>query len=504
MDTSLHHGSVDVLLTYPSDGLRIFQSMIPIGLVSIGTVVKRAGYRVAIIDFNHYHNDFRRQLQILAPKVIGIGGTTPSRRGSFLTAKIAKSILPNVPVVYGGVNATFIANQVLESVQEIDYVLQGEGELSFLALCDILTNRSTESLSSISGLVRRTPLGILSNKAARINDLDCLPVPERELLPDNYSLKMEFIGGEGDFIMTSRGCPAACNFCSASRMFPGGVRLRSMESVMTEVEYLLTRKKCTGLKLFDSTFTANREHVEQFCRSIKEFNIPWECEIRADTVDKSLLTYMKQSGCYYINMGMETSHERLLKNIAKGISTTQVLDVLTLCTSLGIRSKVFFTFGHVGETFAECIQDISFIERYRNNIDFFAVTVGMRVYPGTRLEKTCKEAGVLKQTFSWMKKTRSLKNLCVLEPGDVPIVFQKQLGPLRLMVILGILFIKRLVCTETFLLRMIIENVKGVVRQTKQNATYTRHRWERLVGIGLGTRVYEGIVLASEDEKMKV
>lgn len=81
---------VDVLLTYPKDGLRLFQSLIPIGLVSIGTVLKRAGYRVAIIDFNHYSNDFRRHLQQLHPKIIGIGGTTPSRRGSFLTARLVE------------------------------------------------------------------------------------------------------------------------------------------------------------------------------------------------------------------------------------------------------------------------------------------------------------------------------------------------------------------------------------------------------------------------------
>jgi anaerobic magnesium-protoporphyrin IX monomethyl ester cyclase len=146
--------SLDVLLTYPADGLRLFQSLIPIGLVSIGTVLKEAGYSVKIIDFNHYYRDFRRDLRRLSPKIIGIGGTTPSRKGSFLTARLVKAVNPRIPVVYGGVNATFSAAETLKDVPFIDYIIKGEGELSFLSLCDaLLKKRGTAT--AIPGLCFR-------------------------------------------------------------------------------------------------------------------------------------------------------------------------------------------------------------------------------------------------------------------------------------------------------------------------------------------------------------
>jgi radical SAM superfamily enzyme YgiQ (UPF0313 family) len=472
------NNSIDVLLTYPSDGLRLFQSMIPTGLISIGTVLRNAGYSVKIIDFNHYSNDFRRDLRRLNPKVVGIGGTTPSRMGSFLTSRIVKNIFLQVPVVYGGVHASFTATNTLQNIKTIDYIIKGEGEFSFLKLCDILTGKLNEPISSVSGLVWRQGTTIVEKKTERINDLSLLPIPDRSLTGNDYALKMEFTGKRGDFIMTSRGCPAACNFCAASRMFPGGVRTRPISSVMNEIESLMSTKHIEGLKIFDSTFTANREHVEQFCKSIKEFNIPWECEIRADTVDRELLTLMKSSGCYYINIGLETINEEHLKKIAKGISSEQVLGVLDICKRLDIRSKVFFTFGHLNQTLSECKQDIDFIKSHKQKIDFFGVTVGLRIYPGTRLEReyTKKE-----KEINWSKSVKRFKSLLIGEPGDVPVLFQKQLGSIKLSYVLMILLKNKLVCTEKFLFRMAIENVLSVVKMVKLNIRFTRHRIERLI-----------------------
>jgi anaerobic magnesium-protoporphyrin IX monomethyl ester cyclase len=472
--------SIDVLLTYPTDGLRLFQSMIPLGLLSIGTVLKNAGYTVKIIDFNHYTRDFRRDLRAWQPKIIGIGGTTPSRSGSFLTAQIAKKALPGVSIVYGGVHASFTTQETLQHIPQIDYIIQGEGERSFAALCDYVTGRCDVPIDHIPGLARRVGAEIVAAKPQRINDLSLLPIPDRTMLPFDYKLTMEFLGGPGDFIITSRGCPAACNFCAASRMFPGGIRLRNTESVGAEIETLLSRRPLAGLKLFDSTFTADREHVLAFCKLIRQFRLAWECEIRADTVDADLLRVMRESGCYYINMGMETINKAHLARIAKGISPAQVLHVLEICKQIGIRSKVFFTFGHPQQTFKECREDIRFIEEHRNAIDFFAVTVGMRIYPGTRLASGSKEAGILRRTFAWTRSAASWRNLLVFEPGDVPILFQKQLGPFRLLVLLLTLLSKRLICTEHFLMAMVLENMRGIIRRLVLQARFTGHRVRRV------------------------
>ena len=83
---------------------------------------------------------------------------------------------------------------------------------------------------------------------------------------------------------------------------------------------------------------------------------------------------------------METSNQIHLKKISKGITIKQVLDVLSICKQLNIYSKVFFPSGHLNQTYKECLDDINFIEHNKNRIDFFGVTVGIKIYPGTRLE----------------------------------------------------------------------------------------------------------------------
>lgn len=456
---------MDVILIYPADGLRFFQSMIPLGMLSIATVIKEAGYSVRIIDLNHYHGNLIHDLKEWQPRIVGIGGTTPSRVKSFRIARKVKTASPDTLVVYGGVHASFTAKEVLEKVCEIDYIIMGEGELSFRELCDVMIRDSTKDLNSINGLAFRKDGGIKLNPVKRINDLSLLPIPDRGLLPGDYQLDMDFIPGIAEPLITSRGCPAICNFCSASRMFPGGVRYRPMDQVGQEIANLLSRRKFEGLKVFDSTFTAGREHVLSFCETVKPFNLKWECEIRADTVDYELLKTMKEAGCYYVNMGLESADAERLKKIAKGISTSQALKVMADCRELGILIKVFFTFGHPGQTFKECKEDIKFIREHRKEIDFYAVTPGLKIYPGTRLEKEARESGILPRDFSWVTSRPSAGNLLLLETSNTFILFQKGLGAARLAQIVLILLLSGLYSTPEFMVRMIRENLKFLFRR---------------------------------------
>jgi radical SAM superfamily enzyme YgiQ (UPF0313 family) len=473
--------SIDILLTYPADGIRLFSSMIPSGLVSIGSVLQQHGYSVKIIDFNHYSDDFRLELLRLQPKIIGIGGTTTSRNGSFLTARIAKSILPESITVYGGPHASFTAIETLSANRNFDFVIRGEGEFSFLALCNKIIRKQEMPFQSVSGLSYRENGTIVSNKIDRIQDLSQLPIADRSLLPYNYPIKMDFINCMGNFIMTSRGCPAGCNFCAAAKMFPGGVRLRPMEQIAQEIELLCNQRVIGGLKLFDSTFTANKDHVYEFCSMIKKFRLAWECEIRADTVDSDMLQVMKNSGCYYINMGMETSNTHLLRKIGKGISPQQVLDVLNICKDIGIHTKVFFTFGHIGQTIEDCYDDIRFIEKHKKSIDFFAVTVGMRMYPGTRLEAEARQKGIIPDNFSWNKSSRTLSNILIGELGNVPVLFQKNLSVLAMTGIIIKLLSKRCFCTPEFLFVMAIQNLNNFGKMIKKQCKYSFYRLRRVI-----------------------
>jgi len=453
----------DVILAYPKDGMRLFESMIPIGLASIGAVLRESGYRVKIIDFNHYSGSFTDDIVRWSPKLIGVGGTTPTRRQSFQIAQDVKSIFPEIPVVYGGAHASFTAEDTLNHISSIDFVVKGEGEFSITMLADRFVRGQSITFDTIPGLCWRENGTVVQNKHARIEDLGKLPIPARDLFDHNYPLTLDlFENVTADFIITSRGCPAACNFCSAARMFPGGVRLRPIDSVREEIEWLLSRKSIRGIKIFDSTFTAVKSHVEDFCKMIQPYNLLWECEIRADTVDYELLAKMKQSGCCYINMGLETTHEHILKKIAKKIDVAQVEQVLVWCRELGIKTKIFFTFGHIDETFEECLKDISFMNRFKSKIDFFATTIGMRIYPGTNLEIQARKRGLIAGDFSWAKFKAPLSNWLVLEPSDTMVLSQRQLGKVKLAMLICKLFLQGTVLSPAYIKKMILENGKNL------------------------------------------
>jgi anaerobic magnesium-protoporphyrin IX monomethyl ester cyclase len=491
---SIDDSPCDVLLAYPAERINVFSYMMPLGLASIAAVLEQHGYRVRAVDFAHYARDFRRDCAQWRPAVVGIGGTTSTRKGSFLTARLVKETLPGAAVVYGGVHASFTARDTLANVPWIDYVIKGEGEFSFLALCDTLTGKAedpegtkgsngsalrADPLKSIPGLAYRSNGGVVENPARRIDDLDVLPLPARHLFPAPPKLTLDFVNVEADCIMTSRGCPACCDFCSASRMFPGGVRYRSMDHVAAEICLIRARRPVPGLKIFDSTFTSDPEHVRRFCRMIAPHQLLWECEIRADDrIDETLLADMKRAGCCYVNMGVETVSPRLLKQSGKNISVAKAEAVLVSCKKLGILTKVFFTFGHLDETFRECTEDIRYMKSKKDRIDFYATTVGLRIYPGTPLEQKLHRRRGHEGGFSWVRYRPTWKNFLLLEFGDVRILYQPHLGLSHFFRIILRLAGQGTVLSREYIIRFVI--VQGWVKTAMLLMHACRHAAHRI------------------------
>jgi anaerobic magnesium-protoporphyrin IX monomethyl ester cyclase len=457
----------DIVIAYPSEKIRIFDTMIPLGIASIIAILQKNGYSVRFVDFNHYNGDFQSDLLKWSPKIIGIGGTTPTRSESFKILKMAKEALPDIPTVYGGVHATFTAKDTLQHVREIDFVLKGEGEWTFLEMCNRFVRKQNVDLLRLPGFCCRQNGHILENPIARIDDLDALPVPVRELEDIGYTLKMDFCGLEADFIMTSRGCPGRCVFCSASAMFPGGFRFRSMDKVQAELEQIFYRKKgIRGLKIFDSTFTASHEHVINFCKMIKPYGLAWECEIRADTVDYSLLKGMKEAGCYYVDIGLESSNIRLLRSLGKNISLQQVEDTLDWCNALNIKTKLFMIFGLLDQTLADCMEDVQYLKNRKDKIDLFATTFGLRIYPGTAIERRLIKRGILPKDFSWAKFKPSRKNWLLLEFGNTYILKQPHLSFFKLLRVGFLLLKQNTLLSNEHILKLLTQNVRNLLSMT--------------------------------------
>ena len=181
-----------------------------------------------------------------------------------------------------------------------------------------------------------------------------------------------------------------------------------------------------------------------------------------------------------MSIGLETSGERHLRSIAKNIDPAQVESCLRWCRELGIRTKLFMIAGLPGQNWSECIRDIRYIRDHRSEIDFFATTVGLRVYPGTALESRLKRENVIPAGFSWARYRAPKSNLLLFEPGNVMILKQKKLGIFRLVLIALRLVAQRTVMSGGSIGHVLQMNTGYILRNAARQVRYTLHvcaRW---------------------------
>ncbi len=421
---------IDILLINPKENSGFFEKMPPMGLAYIAANLEKHNFSVKIIDFELEKKDLSYWLSKSEPQFLGISGTTHTRFESFRLAKEAKAFNREIITIYGGVHATFTAFETLRHIKDIDFVVQGEGEDTLLELIDTL--KKAKDIKRVRGVTYRSDNGIQENPPApRIHPLDHLPSPAYDLLDmHKYALNMEFVNKKGISLITSRGCLAKCSFCSASRMFDHQVTMHSGKRVLDEIEYLFKNYAFEGLKIFDSTLTIKRDHINSICDEIlnRDLKFPWECEIRVGTVDQMLLEKMKEAGCYYVNFGIESASQRVLNLMRKGFTIEQAEALLLLCHKVGLKTKVFFSFGHIGETMDDVDTTFRFIDKNQHYITTVASGAGVRIYPGTYLENYASNNGLLPKDFGWSLPYDEPKLGAIFQTRCVPILLQPQLG----------------------------------------------------------------------------
>ncbi len=426
-----------VLAVYPDDpDLRFFEKMPPLGMLWVAGTLKRAGYEVQFIDQQVDDRCPMTLAESMKPAITLIGGTSHSRFQSFDIATKIKLVAPETTTVFGGPHASFTAGDSLTFNPDIDVIVHGEGEYSCLELARCIDSgaHGTEALAMIAGISYRDNGNIVRTAVRPANrDLDALGAPARELVPmERYQMEMDYIGLSGASLITARGCPVACTFCSASAMFGKSYRMRSIPLVVDEIEDLIQNYGVEGIKIFDSTFTLNRRHVIAFCQELKRrgINVPWECEIRVDTVDKQLLEMMREVGCYYVDVGVESGSQRVLDEcIGKKIKLTQAEQTLRWCNELDLLTKVFFTVGHPGETFDEAKQTTRFVNRNLKYTRIAGFHAGIKIYPGTYVEEFAKQNDLMPPDFNWSKPyLNEDQRKLFRSPDNVPILLQPGMG----------------------------------------------------------------------------
>ena len=404
--------------------------MPPLGMACITSYLRYKDIPTTLIDMQVSEKDVNQHLSLHKPKIVGIGGTTHTRFESFHLARQVKLFDSNITVLYGGSHATFTAEDTLKHIPEIDIIVRGEGELTTYKITDRLL-RGNNLLLDIPGISFRNNGKILHNPdAERIKNLDILPFPFRD--PEaikQYNLKLDFLGVPAASVISSRGCPINCSFCSASAMFGTQLTFRSAINIVDEIEILLKEYQYEGVKFFDSTLTLYHNHIEALCAEIqrRKLKFLWECEIRANGISQDLLRTMRDAGCYYVDFGVESASSSVLKTMRKGIHLEHVKNVFRWAKELGIRTKVFFSFGHIGETLDDAKATVQFMDQYVKYIGFAVTGIGVRIYPGTDVEKYAHLIGSM-ENFSWSAPFLDLAIESLGNDPTVPVLIQPQFG----------------------------------------------------------------------------
>ncbi len=357
----------------------------PMGLALIAAVLQREGYQVTVLDANALRlQPEDMALLVTDADVVGLTAMTPTVSAAISIAHYLKRAKPDLTIVLGGAHATLLPEETLAAAPEIDIIIRGEGEETIIELLRALEYK--QPLDNVSGISYRRDGKVISTAARSTTiDLDSLPFLAYHLLPRRRYKPHPPHGRAFPFaaIITSRGCPYRCSYCSKP-IFGDKFRGQSPERVVDEVAYYQEKFGIKELAFYDDVFTLNKKRAYAIADEIlkRGLKICWTCETRVNLVDKELLRHMKQAGCYAIAYGIESASPEILDILNKDITLEQVEEAVGITREVGLQTIGYFMIGSPGEGPETISQTIQFAKRLKLDFAQFAVTTP---FPGTEL-----------------------------------------------------------------------------------------------------------------------
>jgi anaerobic magnesium-protoporphyrin IX monomethyl ester cyclase len=358
----------------------------PLGLGYIAAYLKKHNIPVDLVDCTFLKEDEAlKRIRRTKPKVIGIYSMYSIKDKSIQMAKLLREDCEFL--VAGGPLPTVNPG---EFVEYFDAVAIGEGEETALELIREL--QGSADLSRVKGIAYKEKKSNeleFTKPREFIKDLDSIPFPSRELF-DNQAYKNYFsrkFGYTITSLMTSRGCPFNCDFCSRP-VFGNKFRTRSPTNIVDEVDATLG----LGYKRIwfaDDCFTLSRRRLINICNEIirRSIDVEWECLSRVDTVDRETADKMKQAGCVRVFFGIESGNNRVLSLMKKQITTERARDAVKATKESGIKVGAFFIVGYPGERSETILDTVNFASRLP--LDYLSFTMPYPI-PGTPLYERVK------------------------------------------------------------------------------------------------------------------
>lgn len=394
------------------------------GLCTLAAVTRQHDYETEIIDAAALQLENDELASIIAsqePEYVGITACTPDICQAGDLADKLKKLRAEVTIIVGGPHISAVPKETMTRFPWIDIAVLKEGERTIVELLDTLRGKSRRTLSEIAGIAFRDNKN-LSMTAPRelIKDLDSLPLPAWDLLPDlgKYYCPPGWTmqNARSAVVITSRGCPNQCIFCDRT-VFGNAYRYHSAEYVL---EMLSTLRKQYGVdyvRILDDNFILNRKRLIRICEMILENGLPvsWSCVARADCIDGEMVHRMKAAGCRSMSFGIESGSQQILDFEKKNISLDTIARAVEITRKAGIKTMGYNILGHPMETIDTIEQTVAFNKKIRIGDCQFAFIIP---FPGTELHKIANQYGSFEDDWQKMGHFN--------EPTFVPHGFTRQ------------------------------------------------------------------------------
>ncbi|HEY1678549.1 MAG TPA: radical SAM protein [Candidatus Sulfotelmatobacter sp.] len=372
---------MDILLTHgyflyedPKE-LQIMKPYPPLGILYICSHLRSKGLKAEVFDSTFSSRqklfDLLRQGP---PSILGVYANLMTRSNVVEILRVAKDA--GWQTLVGGPEPGAYVNEYLAA--GADVVVIGEGELTLEELVPVLLSRHSGELHRVAGIAFRGADGAIVRTKPReqIRDIDSQPWPARDSIDTQRYVEVwrEHHGMGSVSLITARGCPYHCRWCS-HEVFGKTHRRRKPASVADELEWLIGRYQPQMAWMADDVFTIHHGWLSQYAGELKRraVKLPFECISRADRLNPRVVETLAEMGCFRVWIGSESGSQRILDAMERGVTIEQVESAVAMCRSAGIQTGMFLMWGYEGEELSDIVATVEHVKK--TNPDIFFTTV---------------------------------------------------------------------------------------------------------------------------------
>jgi radical SAM superfamily enzyme YgiQ (UPF0313 family) len=390
-----------VLLVNPSYPFEEFPRLL-VTLPYLGAALRAEGHEVEILDLVLAHTTpekIERCMASFRPGLVGITSVTLNHHTASSIAEVVRKCDERVPIAMGGPHVSFEIEGSFRDLRALDFIVIGEGERTMPELVRALEGKM--DLRDVRGLALRDGERVVYTAPRRLeDDLDRLPTPARDLVPLARYLAFDSHAS----VVTSRGCPYSCIFCSAPAWTGRQVRYRTPGLCVDEIEEL-ARLGFSEITIEDELFTLHRKHLLAVCGELSRrgIGIHWNAFSRVDTIAPQIVETMARAGCQAICFGVESGSQEVLDLVKKKSSLRKVKEAMRMTQAVGISGLASFIIGLPGETEETLLKTVEFANELHEE---FGSPYGFHVlapFPGTEVRERAADYGLEILSSDWTK-----------------------------------------------------------------------------------------------------